>query len=121
MDSPRVSQAMVEQAETLFVRRKSKLLGIAMDEEKEQRRLELELKQKVLNLHYEDHNDFLLDNIQRVGFDKSPLDEMDFLPSSVGKSTRKSTSKLSGRRKNSKDKNRKNNDCLFYLFSRCVP
>ena len=104
MNSPRVSEAMIEQAETLFVRRKTKLLGIAMEEEREQRRQELELEQRVLNLYNEDQNDFLFDNFQQVGFDKTPLEEMDLLPSSVSKSTRKSRSKLSGRRKNSKGK-----------------
>ena len=107
MDSPSVVEAMVEQAENLFVCRKSKILGIAMEEEKEQRRLELESEQQVLNLCNEENIDFAFNDFQEVEFENNPVEKMDFPQSSVRKSLKKSKGKLAERRKSNKGKNKR--------------
>ena len=98
MDPSIPVDAMVDQAQALFARRKSKLLGIAIEEEKEQRRLELELEQRILSLCNEDKNEISIEDFQRMRTDKTPAEKTGFPRSALSKIMRKGGSK--GKRKN---------------------
>ena len=96
MDSP-FTGALVEQAENLFVRRKSKLLGLAIEEEKEQRRVQLEVLELQRN---EGDNDTVVvtNEFQDGGGGSRKSPERD---SVVGKTKRKGKIDRHGRKSSS--------------------
>ena len=96
MDSP-FTGALVEQAENLFVRRKSKLLGLAIEEEKEQRRVQLEVLEQQRNEG--DHDTVVVTNeFQDGGGGSRKNHERD---SVVGKTKRKGKIDRHGRKSSS--------------------